>query len=168
MPMVSAPGARHALLLAALFAIAPPALAPAAARAAPTTAVPGAGEALRPVCRRMFDWVLAEELRFQASSALLRDSARPVLERLAEFAHDCPTARLSVTGHTDALGDESYNRTLSERRAAAVAEFLAERGVAQERLLTAGAGATQPVADNGTAHGRERNRRIEIELLWPE
>jgi len=162
MPMVPAPGARHVLLLAALFAIAPAALAPTAALADRATAASGSSEALRAVCRRMFDWVLAEELRFQESSAVLRDSARP------EFAHDCPAARLSITGHTDALGDETYNRTLSERRAAAVAEFLAERGVARERLLTAGAGATQPVADNGTAHGRERNRRIEIELLWPE
>ncbi len=166
--MVSAPGARHALLLAALFAIAPAALTPAAARADPAAAAPETIEALRAVCRRMFDWVLAEELRFQESSAVLRDSARPVLERLAEFAHDCPATWFSITGHTDSLGDEAYNRALSERRAAAVAEFLAEHGVARERLLTAGAGATQPVADNGTAHGRERNRRIEIELLWPE
>ena len=166
MPMCLAPGARRAVLLAAMLAMVPVALLPLAARA--DQAAPGTGATLRDACRRMFDWVAADDIRFQGSSAVLRDSARPVLERLAEFAHDCPAARLSITGHTDALGDDAYNLALSEQRAAAVAEFLVKHGVDRERLLTAGAGARQPVADNGTSYGRERNRRIELELLWPE
>lgn len=119
-------------------------------------------------CQRMFEWIGTEKIRFRPSSASLRDSSYPVLERLAEFANDCPDTRISITGHTDAVGGPDFNQNLSERRAEAVADYLASRGIRRERLVVVGQGASKPVADNGTALGRERNRRIELELLAPE
>lgn len=116
----------------------------------------------------MFDWVVTYDVRFRESTAELSDSSRPTLDRLAEFARDCPAARIAITGHTDALGDETYNQVLSEQRAMAVADFLVQRGLERDRLLTAGAGSRRPVADNDAPRGRERNRRIEFKLLWPE
>lgn len=116
-------------------------------------------------CGRMFAWIVADPVRFHQSSTDLQGSSHALLERLAEFAFDCPSVRLRITGHTDAEGDAEYNLALSEQRAAAVADQLAALGVPRDRLVVVGAGATRPVADNGSAYGRERNRRIEFELL---
>jgi outer membrane protein OmpA-like peptidoglycan-associated protein len=125
-------------------------------------------EGLSAACRQMFEWIVVERAGFYQASTDLRGTSHALLARLAEFTVDCPTARLRITGHTDAEGDPDYNLALSEQRAAAVAEHLAGLGVARERLVVVGAGASQPVADNGTAYGRERNRRIDIELLPPD
>jgi OOP family OmpA-OmpF porin len=118
-------------------------------------------------CRRMFHWISAEEIRFPASSTRVSLSSHAVLERLVEFAGDCPGVVFAITGHTDDLGSAAYNQGFSEQRAAAVADFLAQRGVSRERLDVRGAGASEPIADNRTASGRERNRRIELELVPP-
>lgn len=118
-------------------------------------------------CHRMFQWISVEDIRFRASSAELSLASHAVLERLVEFAQDCPGLRFAITGHTDDLGSAQYNTWLSEQRAAAVADFLERQGVSRERLAVRGAGASQPIADNSTAYGRERNRRIELELLPP-
>lgn len=143
--------ATPALLLAALLAAAPASAA--------------ADDAVSPACRTMFDWLLAgEQVRFHQASIELRRSSYALLERLAEFAADCPGTRIAITGHTDAVGPPAFNQALSEQRASAVADFLHEKGVDRERLIVAGAGDTQPVGDNATAWGRERNRRIEFEL----
>jgi OmpA-OmpF porin, OOP family len=120
------------------------------------------------ICRRMLHWISAEEIRFPASSENLSLSSHAVLERLVGLAEDCPDAVLAITGHTDDLGSPAYNQGLSEQRAAAVADFLEQRGVSRERLDVRGAGASEPIADNSTVYGRERNRRIELELVLPE
>jgi outer membrane protein OmpA-like peptidoglycan-associated protein len=130
-------------------------------------ALPAAADPADDPCRRMFDWIDASEIRFQVSTATLLGTSSPVLERLAEYAHDCPAMRLRITGHTDAEGSAEYNLRLSERRAAAVADFLVGRGIDPGRLVIVGEGANRPIGDNGTAAGRERNRRIELELLPP-
>lgn len=145
------PAAIRGAVLALLAAL------PAAADAPPSAA-----------CQAMFEWLRTEKIRFRQSSDTLRGTSHAVLDRLAEFAYDCPHTRIRITGHTDAVGSPEFNQYLSERRAAAVADYLASRGIGRERLLVVGQGATRPVADNGTAFGRERNRRIELELLPPE
>jgi outer membrane protein OmpA-like peptidoglycan-associated protein len=160
--MSTAPAARHTALLVALLAV----HLPEGIRADDATPAPDA--AIRAACERMFDWVVTYDIRFRDSSAVFSDSSRPALDRMAEFALDCPLARIVITGHADALGDEAYNQALSEQRAKAVADFLAQRGLDRERLRIVGAGSSRPIADNGTPRGRERNRRIEFELQWPE
>jgi OOP family OmpA-OmpF porin len=72
---------------------------------------------------------------------------------------------IRVTGHTDSIGAEDYNQTLSERRAEAVQAFLVDKGVKPERIRIEGKGETLPVATNKTALGRAMNRRVEIEFL---
>jgi OOP family OmpA-OmpF porin len=71
---------------------------------------------------------------------------------------------ISVTGHTDSVGSDAYNQRLSERRAAAVQEFLIGRGVKPERIRTEGKGESTPIATNATSSGRSMNRRTEIEF----
>ena len=69
---------------------------------------------------------------------------------------------LRVEGHTDSIASESYNQSLSERRAASVAEWLEANGVERKRLKTVGWGESRPVADNASPEGRQLNRRVEI------
>lgn len=73
-----------------------------------------------------------------------------------------PRARFVVVGHTDSKGSEAFNQDLSERRAQAVMNWLVENGVDAGRLSAIGRGETAPVADNGTAEGRAKNRRVEL------
>ena len=69
---------------------------------------------------------------------------------------------INVVGHTDNVGDASYNLSLSRRRAAAVAAILKQSGVSAGRLVTVGRGEDQPIASNLNAAGRQQNRRVEI------
>jgi outer membrane protein OmpA-like peptidoglycan-associated protein len=73
-----------------------------------------------------------------------------------------------VEGHTDNRGTGPYNLDLSRRRAASVVEYLVQHGIARGRLLSAGYGFERPIADNSTALGRAKNRRVEFKLLEEE
>ncbi len=72
------------------------------------------------------------------------------------------TLKLEVQGHTDNVGNDASNQTLSEARAKAVMTWLTQHGVAADRLTAKGYGKTKPVADNGSDEGRAKNRRVEI------
>ena len=68
-------------------------------------------------------------------------------------------------GHTDSIGSDAYNQALSVRRAEAVKAYLVTKGVAANRITASGKGKSQPVADNRTAAGREKNRRVDVEII---
>jgi len=115
-------------------------------------------------CERMFRSIDTTDIRFMFGTAELRRSAHASLDRFVELAADCPTARFLVTGHTDTSGDPALNEMLSEARAVAVRDYLVWAGIAPLRLVAAGRGSSEPIADNATAWGRSRNRRIEIDV----
>jgi OOP family OmpA-OmpF porin len=69
-----------------------------------------------------------------------------------------------ATGHTDSVGTDAYNQRLSERRAAAVKDYLVSKGIPASKITTIGKGESQPVATNKTAEGRQKNRRVDIEF----
>lgn len=69
---------------------------------------------------------------------------------------------MRIEGHTDAIASDAYNQALSERRARSVSAWLTARGIPAARLTTRGVGEAKPVADNRTAEGRQRNRRVEV------
>lgn len=104
-------------------------------------------------------------IRFPSGSAVLPDNAEPALSQLAEILVDHPELRVQIEGHTDSTGSAEINLELSEQRAAAVRDVLMEREVNAERLRVQGLGSKQPIADNATEAGRERNRRVEIHLV---
>ncbi|MBT8078321.1 MAG: OmpA family protein [Gammaproteobacteria bacterium] len=120
-------------------------------------------------CRRVFAIAKrGRSVEFAHAGTQPKPTAAPLLDALAELSVDCPHATILVTGHSDAAGNEEQNIALSAARAQAVVAALVERGVAAERLQALGAGSARPVADNSTASGRRRNRRIEFSLEFAE
>jgi outer membrane protein OmpA-like peptidoglycan-associated protein len=90
---------------------------------------------------------------------------RPTLDEVAETLRAYPSTLIDIYGHTDSTGSDAYNQTLSENRARSVADYLAGRGVQATRIATRGYGETQPIADNATAEGQARNRRVELRIV---
>ena len=115
------------------------------------------------LCRRMFADIVRTPVAFRQSSSEIRTSSYAMLDRLVDFAHDCQDSAIAITGHSDATGNDAFNNSLSLARAQAVANYLSQAGVKSGRLSVAGAGASVPIADNSTPHGRSLNRRIEFE-----
>ena len=95
----------------------------------------------------------------------LKPQFRPVLDNLASTLNEYGQTRIEITGHTDSVGSDAANMTLSQNRANAVAGYLGSRGVANSRMIVNGAGESRPVASNDTEAGRAQNRRVEITLV---
>ena len=137
-----------------------PAAAPAAS-AATVEAVDAAASA----CEKSLAEIVAQtKIEFATASAIIQPRSAPVLDALAQAASQCP-GRLMIEGHTDSTGSPQTNRALSLARAEAVRAALARRGLAQDRLQAQGLGDERPLADNGHAEGRARNRRIEFRAI---
>jgi outer membrane protein OmpA-like peptidoglycan-associated protein len=111
---------------------------------------------------------LRSSLAFSKDSAVVKPEAAEELARLGDILAKYPEDRIRIRGFTDATGSAAYDEELSLRRAQAVRDVLQSRGVAARQMLVEGAGASAPVADNGTAEGRARNRRVEIYVDVPE
>ncbi len=104
------------------------------------------------------------DLLFDIDSALLGSSSRAALDDASRVFAEFPKTAVVIQGHTDSTGSEEHNQRLSERRAAAVKNYLTQRGVAPARMIAVGHGESQPVASNDTSDGRRRNRRVDILL----
>src|SRR6476469_10920130 len=103
-------------------------------------------------------------LLFPYDSDVLTAAAQQNLATLAWSLDKCPTTNIMVVGHTDSNGSDSYNLSLSERRANAAVNYLVSRGVDRSRLRAAGRGETEPVASNDSDAGRQQNRRVEVAI----
>jgi outer membrane protein OmpA-like peptidoglycan-associated protein len=110
----------------------------------------------------------ASGLLYDYDSDRVRADAASNLRTLAASLDEYPGTELLVVGHTDDRGGDGYNYALSERRARAAADYLAMQGVERGRLRTTGRGESEPVADNATDDGRQRNRRVEIAIYASE
>lgn len=114
--------------------------------------------------RSLADIVGQEKIQFSTGSAAIKPQSAPVLDALVQAARECPGI-LQVEGHTDSNGTADANRALSNARAEAVVAALSARGLAADRLRARGFGAERPLADNATAQGRAKNRRIEFHVI---
>jgi len=103
---------------------------------------------------------VVREVQFALNSAELTATGKATLDEMAVNLNRLKFIAGSVTGHTDSTGEAAYNQKLSERRAQTVARYLEGKGIAVGRLTTAGAGESQPIADNATSEGRAKNRRV--------
>ena len=102
---------------------------------------------------------------FAFDSADLNAQFYPVLDKVAETLKEYDKSVVEVAGHTDSVGSDAYNQTLSERRANSVADYLSGHGMTRTRMVTIGAGEGHPVASNDTEEGRAENRRVEITIV---
>lgn len=123
-----------------------------------------AGIPLQDLCRRNLEQAVTGPVTFAESETAIRTSSYALLDRVVEIANECRDFAVTITGHSDASGSDAWNRHLSLARAEAVADYLVTGGVDPARIMTRGLGSSQPVADNATAAGRSRNRRIEFSL----
>ena len=99
---------------------------------------------------------------FASGSAVLDEESRPLLDSVVAIVERCPGLAILVAGHTDSVGPDELNQSLSEARARAVTDFLQNRGVPSARLQSIGYGEQRPVAPNDSGWNRSRNRRIEF------
>jgi len=102
------------------------------------------------------------DVLFDTGKSDLRPQAREALAKLSGIVLNYPSLRLAIEGYTDSTGTADFNQTLSEKRAAAVRDYLVSQGLDAGALSSQGFGMNNPVADNSTAQGRQKNRRVEI------
>ncbi len=102
---------------------------------------------------------------FATDSSDLSPAFFDVLNSVGKVLGEYDKTVVEVAGHTDSTGSDSYNQSLSERRAASVVTYLQGQEVMSQRLITVGMGEARPVADNVTADGRQANRRVEITMV---
>lgn len=109
--------------------------------------------------------IMPGNITFATDSSAVSSSFYEVLDSVAIVLDEFDKTIVAVSGHTDSTGSDSYNQTLSKKRAQSVADYLISREVLTDRFEIIGFGESQPVADNSTPEGRELNRRVEITLL---
>jgi len=102
------------------------------------------------------------DVLFDTAKYDLRPSAREKLAKIAGIVLAHPGLQLEIEGHTDDRGSEEYNQQLSEKRASAVKDYLVQQGISPLSVVARGYGESMPLADNQTASGRQRNRRVEL------
>lgn len=108
------------------------------------------------------DKVVLPATSFALDSARLTASAKTTLNRVVATLKDNPEIELEIGGHADDTGAKQYNLELSRKRAESVRDYMVSKGISKSRLSTRSYGETRPVADNTTAAGRMRNRRVEL------
>ncbi|MFZ3116805.1 MAG: OmpA family protein [Variovorax sp.] len=107
----------------------------------------------------------AADAFFDFDKSVLKPEGRAKLDDLVSKIRGVNLEVIIAVGHTDSIGSDAYNQRLSVRRAEAVKAYLVTKGIERNRVYTEGKGEKQPVADNKTAEGRAKNRRVEIEVV---
>jgi outer membrane protein OmpA-like peptidoglycan-associated protein len=107
---------------------------------------------------------LKEKVYFAFDKAIVKPGSYPLLDQVAKVLLDNRSFHVRVEGHTDAVGTNEHNQTLSDQRAAAVVEYLISRGIPKDRVTSKGFASSVPLDTNDTADGRENNRRVEFVL----
>jgi OmpA-OmpF porin, OOP family len=155
-------------------ALKPPAPAPApapVARPAPPPPPPAVMPAPAPKPMPVPPKPVSEKVTFAADAffdfdkSVLKPQARAKLDDLVSKTSAVALEVIIAVGHTDSAGSEAYNQKLSVARSEAVKAYLVSKGIEKNRVYTEGKGEKQPVADNKTAEGRAKNRRVEIEVV---
>jgi outer membrane protein OmpA-like peptidoglycan-associated protein len=109
--------------------------------------------------------ITLNNIYFEFGKYRLLDESRYELNRVIDLMNDYPDMTVEIAGHTDSIASKAYNLELSDKRAGAVVSYLASHGIDAGRLRSHGYGEMQPVADNGTDEGRQKNRRVEFRVL---
>ena len=141
---------------------APVAPAPVAAPAAPPAAAPAVAPVAPPAATKV---TYAADAFFDFNKSVIKPEGKAKLDDLVGKVKDINLEVIIAVGHTDSVGSDAYNQKLSVKRSEAVKAYLVSKGIEKNRVYTEGKGEKQPVADNKTAEGRAKNRRVEIEVV---
>src|SRR5664279_3971567 len=106
-----------------------------------------------------------ENVEFDFGKSNLRPSSYPTLDDLADYLKRKPDQRIEIGGHTDNVGSDAKNLVLSLERAKSIVEYLISKGITNDRLVAKGYGAEEPIEENTTEEGRQKNRRTEVKIL---
>ena len=117
--------------------------------------------------RSLFQKAL-QGIQFETGKSTIKRSSYPILDQIVQVMKDNPEYKLEIQGHTDNTGSKERNLEISELRAAAVKAYLVKHGIDTNRITSAGYGDTRPVADNKTAAGRAKNRRVELTVSFEQ
>ncbi len=131
-------------------------------KAAMEQATQGTGVAVSQTPDNQLKLEIPSDISFASGRYDLSSSLTPILDRFATTLNQNPVTRIRIIGHTDNVGSDAINNPLSVNRAAATRDYLVGRGVASNRIAIDGRGSHEPIADNGSAAGRAKNRRVEI------
>jgi outer membrane protein OmpA-like peptidoglycan-associated protein len=105
---------------------------------------------------------------FPSGQSVLLPAAMSSLDNVVTALKSTPDRNIMIEGHTDSVGQRTYNMDLSQKRAQSVRDYLVGHGLPAEIVRAQGVGPDRPIADNGTADGRANNRRVEIVVSPPE
>ena len=108
----------------------------------------------------------AQSIKFTGTTTTITSSSNAALNNIVKVLNANPDLKAKIEAHTDNAGDDAKNMTLSTNRAEAVKKYLVSKGISADRITTEGFGETMPIADNTTAAGRTKNRRVEIKLMY--
>ncbi|MEP2056795.1 MAG: OmpA family protein [Maribacter litoralis] len=128
-----------------------------------TVANAGCPEVTEEVQKQLNDY--ARTILFDTGKSSIKAESTSVMVDIITILKEYPTAKFTVEGHTDSVGSEKLNQSLSESRALSVKEFLVDKGIEEFRLSAVGYGESKPIATNNTRAGRTQNRRVEINLV---
>jgi outer membrane protein OmpA-like peptidoglycan-associated protein len=109
-----------------------------------------------------------DNVEFDFGKSNLRPSSYPTLDDLADYLKRKPDQRIEIGGHTDNVGSDAKNLVLSLERAKSIVEYLISKGITNDRLVAKGYGAEEPIEENTTEEGRQKNRRTEVKILDQE
>ncbi len=109
--------------------------------------------------------VVLRNMNFETGSDKMNPNSNEALDRLAEYLEKNPSVRIEIGGHTDNVGDDTFNKKLSQLRANSVMRYLVSKGIAIERIVTKGYGEESPLGSNDDEDDRAINRRIEMKFL---
>ncbi|MDD5224287.1 MAG: carboxypeptidase regulatory-like domain-containing protein [bacterium] len=105
---------------------------------------------------------ILEKIHFEYDKSDILPDSFPILDEVAQVLSDNPTLKITIEGHSDIMGSHEYNMKLSQARVDSVRSYLIKKGINQDRMTAVGYGSTRPIADNATALGRAKNRRVEF------
>ena len=130
-------------------------------------ATAGTGVAVSQTADNRLKLDIPSDVSFDVGRAAIKPNFAPVLTHFATSLNQNPITSVTIVGHTDSTGSDAVNNPLSFDRANSARDYLVGRGVAAQRIATDGRGEREPIADNSTAQGRGKNRRVEIYVAEP-
>ena len=131
-------------------------------KAAMERATVGTGVAVSQTSDNRLKLDIPSDVSFDTGRSAIKPNFAPILNQFASSLNQNAVTTVTIIGHTDSTGSDSINNPLSVDRAESARDYLVSRGVARNRIATDGRGAREPIADNGTQQGRDKNRRVEI------